>query len=498
MSSPTSLPPARPGGPGGGGDPGGAVWTVAAAGFVPALAGGVLVLTGASDPAVIVVLAIGVIASVALAGRAARRVRSGAGEATVAEAALREGDFVSGSLSEAALAFGRRLAGWDQAVDLLRIAGAEMTASGATIASGLKDTSLQAGTILESAADVSTRVQGMAAAGEQMHAAIQEISRNVSNASNVARTGVSTLSSTAVTMTALGESSATIGGIVKTITAIAEQTNLLALNATIEAARAGDAGKGFAVVATEVKQLAQETARATEEIATTVQRIQGDSGSAIQAIEDITQIMGSISEYQSSIASAIEEQTVTTSELTSTTNEVATRADAIATAIGLVRGLAASTSTAAERNRLVATEITRIAADLHGTTAGLKLPGPASVEPAYSIRWDRAANCLHLELRGIWDQPLADAYLKEFVPAVREGKPGWTVLCDMRELGATIPGVQRVIEGTMAEAMSSGVRHAALLVASPLVAMQMQRSSDEVGVPINYVSTMAEAQAALG
>jgi methyl-accepting chemotaxis protein len=478
-------------------DPGSAVWTVAAAGFVPAVLGGVLVLTSASDLAVIVVLALGVVATTALAGRTARKVRASRLESTVAEAALRDGNFVSGPLSEGALAFGRRLAAWGPAVDLLGIAGQEMKVSGDIIATGLKDTSFQAGSILESAADVSTRVQGMAAAGEQMHAAIQEISRNVSNASTVARTGVSTLTSTAVTMTALGESSATIGGIVKTITAIAEQTNLLALNATIEAARAGDAGKGFAVVATEVKQLAQETARATEEIATTVQRIQGDSGSAIAAIEEITRIMGSISEYQSSIASAIEEQTVTTSELTSTTNEVATRADSIATAIARVSELSASTSTAAERNRLAATEITRIAADLHGTTAALKLPAMSTVEPGYMIRWDRSANCLHLELRGIWDQPLADAYLKEFLPAVKAGQPNWTVICDMRELGATIPGVQRVIEGTMAEAMSSGIRYAALIVASPLLAMQMQRSSDEVGAPISYVATPAEAQAAV-
>ena len=116
-------------------------------------------------------------------------------------------------------------------------------------------------------------------------------------------------------MAKLGESSPEIGNVVKVITSIAEQTNLLALNATIEAARAGEAGKGFAVVANEVKELAQETAKATEDIARRVQAIQGDTTAAVAAIGEISTIIAQINDQQTTIASAVEEQTATTNEM---------------------------------------------------------------------------------------------------------------------------------------------------------------------------------------
>ncbi|MFI5937204.1 methyl-accepting chemotaxis protein [Actinoplanes sp. NPDC051494] len=472
----------------------GVVWAPAATAVVGMLGGAVLVLAGAPTVAVVIVLGVAAVAVLALSRRAVALTGTLIAAATRAEAALQEGD-LSGSAGNSAL--GRSLSGLAPAVELLTIAGQEMESSGETIASGVRDTSAQVGTIVESAGDVSARVQGIAAAGEQMHAAIQEISRNVTNAVGVARDGVDTLAQTATTMNALEKSSATIGGIVKTITAIAEQTNLLALNATIEAARAGDAGKGFAVVATEVKDLATETARATEEIAATVQQIQGDSASAIEAISRIQQIIDSISEYQNSIASAIEEQTVTTSEMNAATSEVSQQAESIAKAIAVVSERSATTATAAERNRLAVSEIGRIAGDLKRSTGTLRLPAVPTVEASYEVHWDRAANCMYIDLRGTFDQSLADEYGREFAQKITEAREGWSVICDMSALGATIPGVQAVIEGTMGRAVAQHIRHASLIVPNPLVAMQMQRSSDETGAPITYVSSMADARVAV-
>ncbi|WP_412747707.1 methyl-accepting chemotaxis protein [Krasilnikovia sp. M28-CT-15] len=454
----------------------------------------VLILADAPAPLAIGVLAVGALGALALAWRAVEAVRAREVQAVAVEAALRGGK-LDVPLSDGLEMLGTRLQGLGPAVELLAVGGGEMAVSGEIIETGVRDTSHEVSSIVEAAGDVSHRVQGIAAAGEQMHAAIQEISQNVQSASTVARTGVETLAQTATTMSALEKSSATIGGIIKTITAIAEQTNLLALNATIEAARAGDAGKGFAVVAGEVKDLATETARATREIAATVDQIQGDSASTIRAIGEIGQIIDSISGYQSSIASAIEEQTVTTSELTSTISEVSQRAEAIAQAITVVGESTRSTATAAERNSLAVTEITRIAGELQQSIGHLALPNAQHVEASYHISWDKAANLLNLDLRGDWTPELGQAYSREFNAKIKEGQPGWTVICDMRALGVSTPELQAVHEGAMAAAVGGGMRHAALIVASPLVAMQMQRSSDATGAPISYVSTVEQAQA---
>ena len=155
-------------------------------------------------------------------------------------------------------------------------------------------------------------MQTVAAGAEEMGLSIREISRNTSEAAQIAGVAVTEAARATETVEQLGSRPREIGNVIKLITSIAEQTNLLALNATIEAARAGDAGKGFAVVASEVKDLAQETARATEDIGARVAAIQNDTGGAVDVINRISEVIAKINDYQTTIASAVEEQTATT------------------------------------------------------------------------------------------------------------------------------------------------------------------------------------------
>ncbi len=196
--------------------------------------------------------------------------------------------------------------------------------------------SSEASSIATSAHSVSDSVQVVAAGTEEMTASIREIAKNAQDASAVAASAVSVADQTNATVTKLGQSSAEIGNVVKVITSIAEQTNLLALNATIEAARAGEAGKGFAVVANEVKDLAQETAKATEDIGRRVEQIQVDTGAAVTAISQISGIIAQINDTQATIASAVEEQTATTNEMGRNVTEAAAGSSSIAENIGLV------------------------------------------------------------------------------------------------------------------------------------------------------------------
>ncbi|WP_235928213.1 methyl-accepting chemotaxis protein [Goekera deserti] len=227
-----------------------------------------------------------------------------------------------------------------------------------------QETSAQSGVVSAAADEVSRNVGTVAAGADQMGASIREISQNANEAARVAATAVAEAQATTATVTTLGASSLEIGDVIKTITSIAEQTNLLALNATIEAARAGDAGKGFAVVATEVKDLAQETARATEDIARRVQAIQGDTTGAVEAIGRISEIIGSINDYQLTIASAVEEQTATTAEMARSVQEAAAGTGEIAANIVGVSAAAASTTDALDQTRTAVDELARMSDDL--------------------------------------------------------------------------------------------------------------------------------------
>jgi methyl-accepting chemotaxis protein len=248
----------------------------------------------------------------------------------------------------------------------LSLAGAseEMAHVSSQIASSAEQASAQAQTVAQTAEEVSRSVQTVSAAGDEMGSSIQEIARNANDAAHVASEAVTLAAATNTTVGKLGESSAEIGNVIKTITVIAEQTNLLALNATIEAARAGEAGKGFAVVATEVKELAQETARATEDIAGRVQTIQNDVAGAVHAIQEISQVISRISDYQTTIASAVEEQTATTNETNRSVVDAAGGVEEIAASIGGVAQAAEVTSQGVGEARQTTSELARMSEQL--------------------------------------------------------------------------------------------------------------------------------------
>ena len=215
-------------------------------------------------------------------------------------------------------------------------ASGRMSEVAGQLTSSADSASTQAGSAAMSAAQVSRNIQTVAASSEEMGSSISEISRNAQEAARATGNSVALATEATAVIGKLGESSAQISQVVKTITSIAEQTNLLALNATIEAARAGDAGKGFAVVASEVKDLAQATARATEDVTARVAAIEEDTRSAIDAIGGITGSIARVDDFQSAIAAAVEEQSATTAETARNVSEAASGSAEIADNLNVV------------------------------------------------------------------------------------------------------------------------------------------------------------------
>jgi methyl-accepting chemotaxis protein len=259
-----------------------------------------------------------------------------------------------------------------QTAQVLASSSQELTSVSQQMAANAEETATQANVASAAAEQVSTNVATVSTGTEEMGASIKEIAKNANEAAKVATSAVKVAEKTNTIVAKLGESSAEIGNVIKVITSIAQQTNLLALNATIEAARAGEAGKGFAVVANEVKELAKQTAKATEDISRKIEAIQGDTKGAVEAIAQIGKIINQINDIQNTIASAVEEQTATTGEISRNVAEAARGSSAIAQNITGVAQAARSTTEGASNTKGSADELSRIAMDLQKLVSQFK------------------------------------------------------------------------------------------------------------------------------
>jgi methyl-accepting chemotaxis protein len=262
-------------------------------------------------------------------------------------------------------------------VEVLATSSEEMIATSDQMGSNAGVTSSQANSAVRTAEDINENVQAVSSGIEEMGASIKEIAKNATDAARVADEAVSIAEGTNTTISSLGTSSAEIGKVIKVITGIAQQTNLLALNATIEAARAGDAGRGFAVVANEVKELAKETGRATEDIGQKIEAIQVDVKGAIEGIARISEVIHHISQVQGSIASAVEEQTITTNEMGRRVADAAKGTNEVAGNIGGVAEAAKSTNAGVDSMRQAATDLAKLAADLQTLVVDAERTGRA-------------------------------------------------------------------------------------------------------------------------
>ncbi len=246
------------------------------------------------------------------------------------------------------------------------LAGAsdDLTETSSEMSSNAEKTSEQASEVSNICEEVSQNVQTVASGTEEMSISIKEIAKNSSEAANVTSEAVKMAENTNVTISNLGTASSEISEVIKVITSIAEQTNLLALNATIEAARAGEAGKGFAVVANEVKELAKETSKATEDIGNKISGIQKNTKEAVDAIAEITEIINRINDISSTIASSVEEQSATTAEMGRNVSNAADGSRKITERMTEVTEASNNTTSGANTTKMAANGLSKLASEL--------------------------------------------------------------------------------------------------------------------------------------
>jgi methyl-accepting chemotaxis protein len=252
-------------------------------------------------------------------------------------------------------------------------ASEEFSAVSQQITSSSEQTTAQANVVSTATEQVNRNLQTVATGAEEMSATIQDIAKNATESARVAGEAVKTAETTNATVSKLGISSAEIGQVIKVITSIAQQTNLLALNATIEAARAGEAGKGFAVVANEVKELAKQTAKATEDISQKIAAIQSDTKGAVDAIATIGAVINQLNDISSTIATAVEEQSATTNEMSRNVAEAAKGSTEISQNITGVAQAAQGTSSNAHESMKAAQALAQMSSQLRGLVEQFKV-----------------------------------------------------------------------------------------------------------------------------
>ena len=282
---------------------------------------------------------------------------------------------MAAALNATTAALAAALRSVDDDATVLAGSAREMTAVSTRMANSAGVTSGQAGVVSAAAASVSDSTGAVAESIDGMSAAIRAIAASAAEAVTMADQAVGGIRDTQAAMARLGDSSGEIGNVVKVITVIAEQTNLLALNASIEAARAGDAGKGFAVVAGEVKDLAQETARATKNIAGRVEAIQADVVNAVAAITRIGSIVERVSRFQITIATAVEQQTAAARQVNVGITDVARQTGDISTGIASVSESALETNDAVRMVEGSAVSLARTATRLAGLAGRYRTGG---------------------------------------------------------------------------------------------------------------------------